>query len=139
ATPGARIVLHQEVSYDHITPSQTYQQLNADSASPAVLLEFSPQADEAYAFIGINPIATLTARATDIEITLDGQCNRYQGDPFIYLRQLRQALNCLGDHPLTQLAGGAIGYLSYDAVRYIEKLPDQHDKDPSIADIDIKF
>ena len=41
--------------------------------------------------------------------------------------------------PLTHLVGVAVGYFSYDAIRYIEVIPDCHHSLENMPDIDLKF
>jgi anthranilate synthase component 1 len=135
---AARVVLYQEIHGDLITPTQVYHQL-ANDCTKNVLIEFTPQHGAQYAVVGLNPLASLTANGEDVTVTVDDNTTHYRHDPFQCLRELRQQLACADDHPLSKLTAGAIGYLSYDAVRYIEKLPDQHRKDNAIADIDITF
>lgn len=138
AATAPRVVIYQEIYSDLTTPTAVYHKL-ADPCAHSVLIEFTPRNGPQYAVVALNPMAALIAQGNDIRVTFNGKTTQYTDDPFQRLRELRQQMACADDHPLTKLTGGAIGYLSYDAVRYIEKLPDQHPKDAAIADIDIKF
>jgi len=81
-----------------------------------------------YTFIGLTPFKRIVARGTDIAITERRKTTHITGDIFAVLR------DALGGHKPARLAGlppftaGAVGYLAYDAVRQIERLP-SHAKD----------
>ncbi|WP_264769881.1 anthranilate synthase component I family protein [Coxiella burnetii] len=121
-----------------LTPTQAFYQL-LDLYPTAILLEFSPRNEKPYAFIGFNPLAQIIARGDEITVFLKNTVTKMKGDPFHHLRRLRQQINCIDNHPLTKLTGAAIGYLSYDAIRYVESIPDRHTASEKIADIDFKF
>jgi anthranilate synthase component 1 len=76
-----------------------------------------------YTFIGINPYKRIVARGRNIEITEAGGSTRMEGDIFAVLSE------ALGGHKPARIAGlppftaGAVGFLAYDAVRQIERIP----------------
>ncbi len=81
-----------------------------------------------YTFMGFNPYKRMVARGRTISITEGRKSREVEGDIF----QLMQ--EALGGHKPARIAGlppftaGAVGFLSYDAVRLIERLP-EHAKD----------
>jgi anthranilate synthase component I len=81
-----------------------------------------------YTFIGLSPYKRIVARGRHIAITEGKRTIRIDGDVFAVLRE------ALGGHKPARLAGlppftaGAVGFLAYDAVRQIERLP-EHAKD----------
>jgi anthranilate synthase component 1 len=76
-----------------------------------------------YTFIGLSPYKRIVARGRQIAITEGKRVTRIEGDVFEVLRE------ALGGHKPARLQGlppftaGAVGYLAYDAVRQIERLP----------------
>ena len=76
-----------------------------------------------YTFIGIEPFKRIVARGRSIAITEGRKTTLSEGDIFAVLRQ------ALSGHKPARLKGlppftaGAVGFLSYDAVRLIERLP----------------
>ncbi len=89
-----------------------------------------------YSFIGVRSIATL--------IEVDGQARwlgeppagvATDGDPMAALRDAVAALATprIGTGP--PLTGGMVGYLSYDVVRYIERLPDTGMRDLPLPEL----
>jgi anthranilate synthase component 1 len=76
-----------------------------------------------YTFIGLNPYKRIVARGRQIIISEGKKNVHIEGDVFAILRE------ALGGHTPARLPGlppftaGAVGFLSYDVVRQIEKLP----------------
>jgi anthranilate synthase component 1 len=76
-----------------------------------------------YTFIGLTPFKRIVARGREITITEGRRTTRIEGDIFAVLR------DALSGHKPARLKGlppftaGAVGYLAYDAVRQIERLP----------------
>lgn len=138
AAQAVRVLVYQEIYADLLTPAQVFQSLGKDVAKTA-LLEFAPRTTKSYAFIGLDPIAEFNATGHNISIQIDGQRQTQTGDPFTALRQLREHLQCGDTHPLLNLTGGAVGYMSYDAIRLIEALPDRHLNEEHIPDISLNF
>ncbi|HEU5311244.1 MAG TPA: anthranilate synthase component I, partial [Candidatus Eisenbacteria bacterium] len=78
-----------------------------------------------YSFLSFDPKRTLSYRGGVYTIVdADGVREVPAADPF---RGLAEILGKKSVAPLPNLpafVGGAVGYLSYDAVRYLERLPD---------------
>jgi len=89
-----------------------------------------PQKLAQYSFLGFDPKITITAKNGTITVTnlKTNQTTTLQtDDPFkVIQEQLQPYANDMVDF---RFVGGALGYISYDAIRYIEKLPN-HKIDP---------
>ncbi len=111
-----------EVLGDRETPVSVFEKLVGDA--PGFLLE-SVEGGETWArwsFAGWDPAFTLTSRdgvaAVDApEVGLAG------GDPLEVLEGLLDRYDTPPDDGLPPLHSGAVGYLGYDTVRYVERLP----------------
>ena len=92
-----------------------------------------------YTFIGINPYKRIVARGQQIDITEGARTTRIEGDIFAVLRE------ALGGHKPARIAGlppftaGAVGFFAYDAVRQIERLPDQAKDELGVPDACLLF
>ncbi|WP_420613229.1 anthranilate synthase component I [Candidatus Spongiisocius sp.] len=123
---------------DRETPVSAFGKLVGHS--PGFLLE-SLEGGERWArwsFLGWDPIFTLTSR--DGVSHIDHPRVRLpEGDPLTVLERLlaRYAMDPMDDLP--PLHSGAVGYLSYDAVRYIERLPDQPQDDRGLPEMMWQF
>ncbi|MGI9229412.1 MAG: aminodeoxychorismate synthase component I [Gammaproteobacteria bacterium] len=90
-----------------------------------------------YDIIAARPWKTLLTYGPDTIITVAGNSNRSQADPFSLIQQhLGAAQRNLAGIPF---CGGAIGYFAYDLGRRIEALPEQADNDIATPDMAIGF
>ena len=87
-----------------------------------------------YSFIGLNDF--MIFEAINSKSYIDGKV--VQGEPFEVLESLVDKYKCTIDNDIPFLFG-AIGYISYDAGRMLEKLPDTSEEDFIIPDIRFVF
>ncbi|WP_327069641.1 anthranilate synthase component I [Kitasatospora sp. NBC_01250] len=125
---------------DGLTPIGLYRSLAAERPG-TFLLESAEQGRSwsRYSFVGVRSAATLT-------VGPDGQA-RWLGTPPVGiprdgdpLEVLRVALSALHtprpvDDGLPPLTGGLVGYLGYDIVRRLEKLPDLNPDDLQLPEL----
>jgi anthranilate synthase component 1 len=92
-----------------------------------------------YTFIGIEPFKRIVARGRSIAVTEGRKTTLSEGDIFAVLRQ------ALGGHKPARLKGlppftaGAVGFFAYDAVRQIERLPEQAADELGVPDACLLF
>ncbi len=88
--------------------------------------------------MGFDPKTTITAKngAVTIANTKTSQTTTTQtSDPFkLIQQQLQPYANDMVDF---RFVGGALGYIGYDAIRYIEKLPNQKPDPLGFPDVDM--
>ena len=78
-----------------------------------------------YSFLGFDPRRTLSyANGIYTIVDADGVREVAAKNPFRGLAELVGQKNVAPLPNLPAFVGGAVGYFSYDAVRYLEKLPD---------------
>ncbi len=139
-TYGKRIAVYREFPSDLITPIAAIQSLR-EVGKEISLLESALKEEEVgrYSFIGFRPVAEVRCRGMRSEVMEGGQQHIEEGDPFELLRKLHAKYRCKSNKALKGFAGGMVGYLAYDAVRYIEKIPDRHEKGREVPDILFQF
>src|SRR5580658_5988182 len=76
-----------------------------------------------YTFIGLNPYKRIVARGRTITITEGKKTIQIEGDVFATLREALSGHTPARVPGLPPFTAGAVGFLSYDVVRQIEKLP----------------
>jgi anthranilate synthase component I len=76
-----------------------------------------------YTFIGLNPYKRIVARGRSIVITEGNKTVQLEGDIFAILREALSGHTPARVPGLPPFTAGAVGFLSYDVVRQIEKLP----------------
>lgn len=136
----SRVVVSREIYADTLTPISVFQNM-ATGKSDAVLLDSSDYAISADAciYIGLDPVAEFRSLGSDITIsTADGQ-EQQQGDVLEALRAFYKRFQSASLTSLAKFAGGMIGFLSYDAVRIFEDIPERHNNTDKIPDACFKF
>ncbi|HEY5244140.1 MAG TPA: anthranilate synthase component I, partial [Acidimicrobiales bacterium] len=114
-----------EIVADTLTPVAAFANVVGDG--PGFLLE-SVEGGERwgrYSFVGRAPLAELVARGRDVTAT--GRLPVPTGDGRGILAALEAVLATFQSPTLPGLPplhGGVVGYLGYDVVREVEKLPD---------------
>ncbi|MBS5886516.1 MAG: aminodeoxychorismate synthase component I [Clostridium sp.] len=89
-----------------------------------------------FSFIGINPFMIFESKGQEAFINKV----KVQGDPFIVLESLIEKYKCdNNNYNNIPLISGAIGYISYDTGRILERLPDTSDEDFNISDMKFIF
>ncbi len=92
-----------------------------------------------YTFIGLEPYKRIVSRGRQIAITEDKKTAIIEGDIFEVLRE------ALSGHKPARLTGlppftaGAVGFLAYDAVRQIERLPELAKDELGVPDACLLF
>ena len=76
-----------------------------------------------YTFIGLNPYKRIVARGRSITISEGKKSVHIEGDVFAILREALSGHTPARVPGLPPFTAGAVGFLSYDVVRQIEKLP----------------
>ena len=124
AGQGSSIPVCLEVMADLETPVSAYVKLGGGPGS--FLLESVEGGEHLgrYSFIGLEPTSTLTLHDGTAE--LRGELGNTQlafSDPLELVDDLLARERPVPVQGLPRFHGGAVGYLSYDLVRYFERLP----------------
>ena len=88
-----------------------------------------------YSFVGRHPSATLVARASQIEVTGELPCgSEVSGGVLPTLRSILAASSAPELAELPPLHSGVVGFLGYDVVREVERLPEPPPDDQGLPD-----
>ncbi|MDE3019189.1 MAG: aminodeoxychorismate synthase, component I [Nitrospirota bacterium] len=119
---------------------ELYRRLAAPGR-PSFLLESGKGGDgiARWSFLGSDPYLTLTGRGSRYDLTGRGRTTSHEGNPFAALASRMRASRMPRPEGLPPFFGGAVGYLSYDAVRQFERLPDLAADDLQAPDIHFAF
>ena len=137
ARPGALVPVYKEILADLETPVSTYMKLSAGQQY-AFLFESVEKADRIgqYSFIGANPSIIFRSKGTAFTLQRDGKETRGESDnPLNELRALMKEFHPARVSGLPSFHGGAVGYMSYDQVRFFEKLPDNNPDTLNLPDL----
>ncbi|GAA3715471.1 anthranilate synthase component I [Microlunatus aurantiacus] len=135
--PDRRVIsVHRRLLLDTETATGLYRKL-AGSRPGTFLLESAEQGVwSRYSFIGVNAVATLTE--VDGAATWTGRVPTGMpsgGDPLEAVAETLRRLHTPRDPDLPPFTSGLVGYLGYDIVRRIEKLPDSNPDDLGIPEL----
>jgi anthranilate synthase component I len=120
------IPVFREIVADLDTPLTVFAKV-AGEESHAFLLESLEGGEKwgRYSFIGLDPILTFESFGERVEIKRDGVEEQRHGDPLELLQEVLESFKVCPDNDfLPRFYGGAVGYLGYDMVRFMEKLPE---------------
>ncbi|MFI5708027.1 anthranilate synthase component I [Kribbella sp. NPDC051620] len=126
---------------DAETPIGVYGKLAAEREG-TFLLESAENGGvwSRYSFIGVRSAATLTERNGEAIWTGNPPVGLPQtGDPLKALRETLEILHTPRLPDLPPLTGGMVGFLGYDAVRRLEKLPDTTTDDLGLPELTFLF
>ncbi|TAM91562.1 MAG: anthranilate synthase component I [Jatrophihabitans sp.] len=116
---------------DAETPVGVYRKLAAGRAGTFLLESAEPGASfSRWSFVGVNAVASLSVR--DGRAVWDGSVPAgvpREGNPLEVLGAAWRALSAPRLPGLPPLTGGFVGYLGYDVVRWIERLPELAEDD----------
>ena len=126
AAQGNLIPIYRELPADLETPVSVYLKLRDDS--PSFLLESVEKGEQMgrYSFIGVQAPLALLARGEKVSIKGAGGAvleTRTAQDPLEVVKEFVQQRTPIPVDGLPRFIGGAVGYLSYDWVRFVEQLP----------------
>jgi len=109
---------------DTETPITVYAKVSRGRKS--FLLESAEGADTIgrYSIIGIDPEALLISRGSTTTIEKDGKTELFSGHPLYAIERLLEGYRSPVLDGMPRFYSGAVGYMGYDIVRGIERLPD---------------
>jgi anthranilate synthase component 1 len=124
---GNLIPIYRELPADLETPVSVYLKLQDEG--PSFLLESVTGGESVarYSFIGVRPRALLSAVGDSVFVGGNGHEHTVpladDLDPLAVLKAEMASLTPVQLPDLPRFSGGAVGFLSYDAVRRFERLP----------------
>jgi anthranilate synthase component I len=120
------VPVYREILGDLETPVSAYKKLR--DQGPSYLLESVEGGEKwgRFSFLGFNPSLILECREGRVTLNRRGAIEPLDPkvDPFQHLRQVLRNFQAADAPGLPRFWGGLVGYLGYDMVRYIERLPE---------------
>ena len=135
------VPVYRRLLSDHLTPVSAFRLLD-DGTSSAGLFESVIGGEKIgrYSFIAVGPRARVVAYGTEVSFHHDQTVEKFQcDDPLEFLSEQLGNQSIAPVPELPPFVGGAIGYASYDVVRYVENLPHPPEDDRKLPDLDFGF
>jgi anthranilate synthase component 1 len=126
---------------DTLTPVSALRLLD-DGHSGACLFESVIGGEQVgkYSFVAVRPESRFVARGNETEYYARGEIVKAtMDDPTQFIEDKLAAVKAAPVPELPPFLGGAIGYLGYDVIRYVERLPNVPKDDRGLPDIDVAF
>jgi anthranilate synthase component 1 len=123
AAHGNLIPVSTELIADAETPVSAFRKLDSGE-NYSFLLESAESTDKGgrYSFVGSDPRVLFEASGRTIRVTENGETREFQteSEPLQELQKLMGRFKPVPLPGLPPFAGGAVGYMSYDMVRFFE-------------------
>ncbi|NPV70781.1 MAG: anthranilate synthase component I [Firmicutes bacterium] len=133
------IPVYSELVCDMETPISVYQKLRDKTCG--FLLESVEGGERLgrYSFLGFDPFITVRGWGSKVEIDKRGGKRTAEGNPLEVVRGIMRQFRVGDVEGLPRFFGGAVGYMSYDLVRFYEALPGEVEDDMGIPDCFLVF
>lgn len=133
------IPVSQVINVDLDTPISVYKKISPQG--PSFLLESVEGGENLarHSFIGCDPFLLFSSRAETSFITGSGRQKTLQGSPLENLAQVISKYRVYPAPGLPRFFGGAVGYLSYDAVCFMERVNLSRRGTPDLPDCSFIF
>ena len=137
AQRGNLVPIYREILADLETPVSAF--LKIDDGGDGFLLESVEGTEKwaRYSFLGAAPELSVSSKGNIVRLERTGRPpeEREVDDPLIAVRELLAGYQPVQVKGLPRFSGGLVGYLSYDLVRFFEKLPALAADDLSMPDL----
>lgn len=143
AARGNLIPVYREILADMETPVSAFRK--AADGPNAFLLESVAGGERLarYSFLGSDPFLLFQSSGRSAAITENGRTTTFTledgQDPLHVLKELFRRYRYVPDPALPPFCGGAVGYLSYEMVRFFERLPDTAEDTLHLPDCQFLF
>jgi anthranilate synthase component 1 len=132
------IAIYSEITTDSETPVTAFMKLT--DGEERFLLESVERGEQLgrYSFIGWKPLLTFKADGNKAVIKTEdaGSETITTADPLAELQQRQNSLKITPIQGMGNFSGGAVGYIGYDYVRAIEKIPEKNLRTINVPDLE---
>ncbi|MCK4283275.1 MAG: chorismate-binding protein, partial [Candidatus Brocadiae bacterium] len=137
---GNVIPVYRQLMADALTPVLAFQK--TASGPYAFLLESAsgPEKIGRYCFLGSSPFALFKSTGRTVEVREGPEVRTWEADnPLDEFQKYLEAFKLVPVDGLPRFSCGAVGYMGYDVVRFVEHLPDCPEDDRGLPDVFYMF
>ncbi|MEK9629784.1 MAG: anthranilate synthase component I [Nitrospinota bacterium] len=137
AKKGNLIPVYKEILADLDTPVSAYMKIGDGDYS--FLLESVEGGEKwaRYCFLGCDPAVVVSSKGRKVTIDENGKREEREidsGTPLSAIKEILTRYNPVDVPGLPRFSGGAVGFISYDMVRFFEDLPEDTLDDLNVPD-----
>ena len=137
AKSGNLIPVYKEILADLDTPVSAYMKIRGGEYS--FLLESIEGGEKwaRYCFLGCDPSVVVITKGRTLTLIKNGKREQRQiesGSPLSAVKEILARYQPVHSAGLPRFSGGAVGFVSYDMVRFFEDLPEQTVDDLDVPD-----
>jgi anthranilate synthase component I len=137
AKSGNLIPVYKEILADLDTPVSAYMKIRGGEYS--FLLESIEGGEKwaRYCFLGCDPSVVVITKGRTLTLIENGKREQSQiesGNPLSAVKEILARYQPVHSAGLPRFSGGAVGFVSYDMVRFFEDLPEQTVDDLDVPD-----
>ncbi len=137
AKSGNLIPVYKEVLADLDTPVSAYMKISGGKYS--FLLESIEGGEKwaRYCFLGCDPSVVVSTKGRTLTLIENGKQEQQEiksGSPLSAVKEILARYQPVPSAGLPRFSGGAVGFVSYDMVRFFEDLPEQTVDDLDVPD-----
>ncbi len=134
------VPIYRQLVADTLTPVSAYCRIRWGPCSFLFESVIGGEKIGRYSFLGSDPFLQLEAFGHEVVVTEGEKKQRFHADdPLDELASRLQQYRAVHLPGLPRFLGGAVGYASYDVVRYTEHLPDAPQDDRNLPDLSFAF
>lgn len=134
------VPVYRQLTSDSLTPVSAFVRLKGGDWSFLFESVVGGEKVGRFSFIGIKPFMTFEAFGHSITLSDSAETKTYEhSQPFDELDRLIQQYHAPHIEGLPRFHGGAVGYAAYDAIRYLENLPNAPPDDRQLPDLSFGF
>lgn len=136
---GDLVPVYRTLLADLETPVSVYMKLS-QAGNISFMLESVEGGEQVgrYSFLGVNPKGMITIKDNTVTRTLYGKTTTRElhadENPLLAVKQEFKRVKPVKLEGLPRFIGGAVGFVTYDVVRYFERLPESTEKDLNVPD-----
>ena len=140
AGQGNVVPVYRAIVADMLSPVAAFLRVAPQGAAEVCPYSFLLESVEGgerigrYTFFGVDPFQVVTCRGPRIVTTRGSRRTEESGNIFDYLRQVGSRYRHVMLPDLPPFTAGGVGYLSYEVVRLLERLPPRVEPDVELDD-----
>ena len=140
AQSGRLVPVYRRLFADGLTPLSAFARIDAGDSSCLFESVVGGEKVGRFSFLGAEPFMRLEARGTTVRITRDGATEKLEcADPLAELHRRMEEFRPVTLPELPPFTSGVVGFAAYDAIRYVEDLPDPPPDDLGLPDLSFAF